>query len=169
MSNACNAIPRACDLEPSPFFRQHVALDAPEIDARSFRPYWRVRTRLDQLLIDHAISYAQWYAGVTFRLWVERRLGASYGGQSLDRSDRPSAGFDASAVRGIDASDELDRVCVDLGADHLRLVSLFVVHDVNFRDIARALDCHPTTARKRTIDALRALTLAMCGHKKTPD
>lgn len=156
-------------MEPSRFFLQHVALDAPEIDAGSFRPYWRVRTRLDQLLDDNAITFAQWYSAVTLRAWVLRGVGGSYGGQSFDRADRPASGFDASAVRRIDASGHLDRVSADLGADHCRLLNLFVVWDVNFRDIARVLQVHPTTARKRTIDALRALALAMCGPKKTPD
>lgn len=155
--------------EPSPFFRQHVALDAPEIDTRSFRPYWRVRTRLDQLLDDRAITYAQWFAAFTFKRWVEHLVAGAYGGQSFDRSDRPSAGFDASATRSADVSGHLDRVCEYLRPDHLRVINLFVVWDCNFRDIARALRCHPQTARKRTIEALQALALAMCGHKKIPD
>jgi hypothetical protein len=149
------------ELEPSRFYRQHVALDAPEIDTRSFRPYWRVRTRLDQLLIDRAISHLDWLAGVMFRIWAERALGAAYGGQSLSRADRSPIDFSLSAVRQIDARGRLHKIRADLGPIIFGLLELHVVEDRNWQDIARTLRCHPTTARKWTIDALRALAAAI--------
>jgi hypothetical protein len=41
---------------PSSFFRQHREVEAPKVSARAFGPGWRIRTNLDRLGLEGAIS-----------------------------------------------------------------------------------------------------------------
>jgi len=147
-------------MEPSAFYRQHFALEAPEVDALSFRPFWRIRTRLDDLLHAGAITHREWFAGVMFRVFSETRYGAAYGSTSFDRVGGSPIRDNASARR-IDAGDRLNRVRAELGPDRIRLLEAHIVADANWRDIAEIWHVHPNTVRKWTIAALKALAEVM--------
>src|SRR5947208_16521057 len=99
---------------PSPFFRQHHGLEPPAIDWGTFRRYWRVRTRLDRLLLDGAISPQEWSAAARLRRIIE----ASYAGMlPIHRLDgEPRGGVSGPALaRRVDALARLAGVRAGLG------------------------------------------------------
>jgi hypothetical protein len=57
---------------PSVLYRQHHDVESPRVDDRHFRPAWRVLTRLDGLLADHAITSAEWHAAADFRELIDQ-------------------------------------------------------------------------------------------------
>jgi hypothetical protein len=144
-------------VEPSPFYRQHVALDAPEINGSSFRPFWRIRTHLDQLALDGTISHAEWLAARQFHRWAAIVLAGAWGSQSLDRTDAAPIADSLILARRIDARDALHRVRSELGPVAFALLEAHIVNDETWRQIARRFAVTPPTARKWVIIALRAL------------
>jgi hypothetical protein len=57
---------------PSREFRRHHEVAEPEISLAAFMPAWRVKSRLDRLLRDKAISPAAWSAAIIYRDVYER-------------------------------------------------------------------------------------------------
>ena len=151
--------------EPTKYFRQHHAVEAPAIDEQSFRPFWRVRTRLDQLLIDGAILWPVWRAGMSFRVLAEIVLAAQHGTNRLDYSDRPAA-FDASIARRIDAIKRLGELRRALGGFALDLLEAHAVDDLSWAALGRRYGVHGKTARTWTIVALQALAGVLWGEKR---
>ena len=79
---------RMSETGPTAAYRQHHDVEAPRVDERHFLPAWRVLTRLDGLLADHAITSAEWHAAADFRELV--RSGPMPGvHQILGVRDRP--------------------------------------------------------------------------------
>src|SRR5262245_16719867 len=101
---------------PTDQYRTHHAVDEPKVDADSFRPFWRRRTRLDQLLIDRAITVTEWRAGVGFRTLAETVLAGSWHSPGMDRADNQDFATGLAAARRVDALNRLGDVRAALGS-----------------------------------------------------
>ena len=146
--------------QPLDYYQQHHALDAPKIDADSFRPFWRRRTHLDQLLIDRAIGIRQHRAGQRFRALAETAMSGAYRTQSLDRggSDRGDNLSNGVAIAAhLDALARLATIRAALGPFAFVLLEVHLVRDLNWRAIAARYHVTPRTARAWVIVALHGL------------
>ena len=142
--------------EPSRWWRQHHGLEAPAIDFGAWRPYWRLRTRLDRLLLDGAITVHEWRQAVQLRRLVEAARAAVLPIHRLD--GEPSGGDSGPALaRRVDAMARLDQVRAGLGVFALGLLEACLVDDCSWRYLGDRLGVDPKTARAWTIIALRAL------------
>jgi hypothetical protein len=152
--------------EPTKFFRQHHAVDSPAIDENAFRPYWRVRSRLDQLLLDGAISFPVWRAGAAFRVLAEMVIAELYPAKWLDQTAKNQLGFGLSLAGRIDALDRLQRVRAALGGFAFELLERHLVDDQSWARLAQRYGAHPKTVRNWTITALQALATVIWEVKK---
>lgn len=142
--------------EPSPFLRQHHGLEPPAIDMGTWRPYWRVRTRLDRLLLDGAITSHEWRAAVRLRALCEAAQTAILPIHRLD--GEPRGGDSGPAlVRRVDALARLEIVRAGLGSFAVGLLEVCLVDDCSWRYLGHRLGIDPKTARAWTITALHAL------------
>jgi hypothetical protein len=149
---------------PSPFFRQHHGLEPPAIDFGQWRPYWRVRTRLDRLLLDGAITPHEWRTAVRLRRIIEAARAAVLPIHRLD--GEPRGGVSGPALtRRVDAIARLDQVRAGLGVIALGLLEACLADDCSWRYLGDRLGIDPKTARAWTIAALRALAIAKTDGK----
>lgn len=143
---------------------QHVeAIEPPRVDASAFRQGWRVRTRLDSLLIDRRISHGVWQAAVAYRDAWARVLAAGGGSAGL----RVSGGADRHD-RLLDLLDTISRlraVETTIGAGAARLCFACVVEDRSWASIAASDRRNPETVRDWTAQALRSLAWAWAGRR----
>lgn len=145
---------------PSTDRQRHAeAIDPPRVDAVAFRQGWRVRTRLDALLVAGRIDAGIWQAAVAYRDAWERVLTATAAGRSLGAR---GAGADphtrllavAASVGRVHAIETL------IGRDAAALCYACVVEDRSWASIATAYRRNPETMRDRAVIALRALAWA---------
>ena len=147
---------------PTAEFEQHHDIEAPQIDARSFRAGWRVRTRLDGLLIDGAITPDEWQAGIAFRDTWERALPlrtaalAAAGGGGGD----PDAGM----LARLGARTRLRQLGEALGFVSMACLVSCAVQDLPWREVGLRLRVHHETARTMTVRALQALARVGAQH-----
>jgi hypothetical protein len=142
--------------EPSPFYRQHVAIEAPVIDNVTFRPFWRIRTHIDQLLTDKAITLTQWRAYQQFRTLVEIVNAGEWRTQTLERlssTNDPSIPL----TRRADAARQLTQLRDRLGVRHYQVLLVHVIATAPWHVLARPFRVHPKTMRRWTIIALQRL------------
>jgi hypothetical protein len=141
---------------PSPFFRQHHGLEPPTLDLGAWRPYWRVRTRLDRLLLDGAITPQEWSAAVRLRRIFEASYAAMLPIHRLD--GKPHGGSSGPALaRRADALARLEAVRAGLGSFALGLLEACLADDASWRYLGSRLGVDPKTARAWTIAAIHAL------------
>jgi hypothetical protein len=141
---------------PSPFFRQHHGLEPPAIDFGQWRPYWRVRTRLDRLLLDGAIGPHEWRAAVRLRRLIEAARAAMLPIHRLDGEQHGGSSGPALARRS-DAIARLSQVRAGLGSFAFWLLEACLADDASWRHLGDRLGVDPKTARAWTIAAIRAL------------
>lgn len=141
--------------EPSRFFTQHHAVEAPSIDERAFRAYWRVWTRLDQLLADRAINSLTWRAGVEFRRLQELVLTDQWKTPNLDHIG--GGGSDMTMPRRMDALKAVALVRRDIGSFAVDLLELHLVADLPWETLGKQYGVHRKTVRGWTIVALEVL------------
>lgn len=141
---------------PSPFFRQHHAVEAPLIDNRNFRQAFRVLTKLDQLLFDGAITKPVWRAGTLFRVTAEIVISEDYPNSSMMYNEHGGE-RDHTQNHRLDARKRLRVVRAALSDRDHRLLWQHVVEDLNWSEIARRRNVHPKTVRRWTIAALNRL------------
>lgn len=150
--------------EPSKFFTQHHAVEAPVIDDVEFRQHWRVCTRLDQLFHDRAISFAEWRAGQAFRTIAERVLATSWPAPNWDTGNS-GRGFDAGLVARHAAITRLHELHDDLGGFAIDLLEMHIVDDLDWTELGRRQGVHAKTARRWTIITLGALASVIWGKR----
>ena len=144
--------------QPTPEFRQHHDIEAPRVDAASFRQGWRVRTRLDALLGDGRITPEVWQAAVEYRdAWA--RVWASRGGEL---GHRISGGTDVHQrqIARLGAMTALTSVETAIGPLRTGLVVACVVEDLSWPAIGRLCGRSHHTAQAWTVQALRRLARA---------
>ena len=145
--------------EPSKFYQQHHAVEAPVIDGVAFRPYWRVCTRLDQLLADRAINTTIWRAGVEFRAIAELVMRDQWKAPNLDRVS--GGGMDMTVPKRIDALKRKASVRRDLGNFAVDLLELHLVGDLPWVQLGQHYGVDRRTARGWTISALQGLACVL--------
>jgi len=151
----------------SEFARQH-DIEAPAVDARSFRQGWRVRSRLDQLLLDGRISRGEWQAANEFRTsWAYAlqigSLGALRWGRTGGVGDPHKRALDL-----LDAVERLQAVEEVIGSLASQLVFECVVRDAPWARTAAAYHRDPETIRDWTSLAIKALAVAWAGRRRAP-
>lgn len=144
--------------EPSRWLRQHHGLEAPAIDFGAWRPYWRIRTRLDRLLLDGAITLHEWRAAVRLRQIIEAARAAVLPIHRFDGEPRGGVSGPALARR-VDAMARLEQVRVGLGTFAMWLLEACLVDDRSWRELGDRLGIDPKTARAWTITAVRGLAM----------
>jgi hypothetical protein len=145
-------------MQPTAHFRAHHEVEEPRIDLAAFRPAWRVRFRLDMLLVTRAISPREWFAAVTYR----QNWNIAFG-HALESTGKPARGSsrisgDHYTARRLDALAALKMVSRGIGPVKVRLIEACAVHDLSWRALGAQLRLDPRTARSRTIFAIKMLT-----------
>jgi hypothetical protein len=144
---------------PLDYLKQHQSLDQPEISARAFRQAWRVRSRIDKLLVAEEITGFEWRCASEFRTLHEVAFGSLLRAPRLDGTGRGSGYRDTlrpgdqqrAALRRLrDLQARLDR-------DTVQLLELIIVMDLRWRELGKRLSCHACTAKRRAIAAIRRL------------
>lgn len=141
--------------KPSPFYTAHHDVDPPAVDLRSFRQGWRVRTRLDRLLVEGVISRSTWQAASDFRSTWETALrmrGSALIGIRVAVRDP-----DATMLARLGAAARLRDLGAALGPGRLTILVACVVDDLSWRELGRQLGVDHKTARARAVRALGAL------------
>jgi hypothetical protein len=142
---------------PTPQFRQHHRIEAPQVDATAFRQGWRVATRLDALLEADRIDREAWDGAHEFRRWTEL-IGLSHVQLWDVGPDAPCHRSDLPMLRRMEAAARL-RACTEaLGQLRMRLLDCCVVRDLSWREIAALLRASDKTATAWVVEALFALT-----------
>jgi hypothetical protein len=145
---------------PTSFFRQHHEVEAPEVSERAFRPAWRVRTRLDRLLFEGAIT--PW----EFRIaaWLRRCHERGYGSELQSPMTRLGMaghsswrGRENPADRRASARQYLAFVEKAMGPIVYGIVVAVVVDDLPWRELGRRCNCHASTARSWGVEAIKVL------------
>lgn len=153
--------------EPNAYFRQHYAVDAPQIDGTAFRPWWKVRPKETPKLeilfyVDHAISITEYRAGQRFRALAEIVMAGDFPSPPwFDKTGKSRGGLDLAISRRRDARSRLERVRVDMGPVGFALLEYHLVKDLSWTDLGARFLHHPKTVRVWTIAALRRLADVM--------
>lgn len=148
---------------PSPYFRQHHAVDDPQIDALAFREWFRVRPRLEQLAFERAISIPEYHAALIFRRLAEIVLAGEWPRTPWlgETTGGGRAQFDVAIPRYTEALNRLNDIRRELGPFGFDLLEAHLVKDWSWRRLGARLRRDPKTVRAWTIVALRALAVVM--------
>jgi hypothetical protein len=144
---------------PSEFYQRHHNVEPPAIDGLSFRPYWRLVTRLDQLLLDRAISQPEWRAARMFGQYCAIVQASAWRTQSLDRTPGSDPMDNVLVTRRIDARKRLQMIRAALSRQDYELLELCTVDDPSWVNLAARYRVHPKTVRAWTISAIGALSV----------
>jgi hypothetical protein len=68
--------PPAPGSAPLAYLKQHTSLEASAIDMQAFRPFWKVRSRIDKLLVAGDITGFEWRCATEFRNLYDQALGS---------------------------------------------------------------------------------------------
>lgn len=142
-------------MKPSVHYRQHHDVEPPIVDLRAFRQGWRVRSHLDRLLVDGAITRAEWQAGDDFRATWSSALpsrASTLLGMRV-RGHDPDAGMLARLA----ALTRLRRLGNAMGPGPIAVLVACIVDDLSWRELGRRLGVDHKTARAVTVRALWAL------------
>ena len=147
------------DSTPLAYLKQHTSLDAPVIDMASFRPFWRVRTKLDRLFADEAISWTEWRRAVEYRVLYESALGSLIPVSRPDGTGRGAAyraGLQPSE-RQLGAIRRLQELLRHLDRPTAQLLEAVIVQDVKWCVLGQRLGVCPGTARRWAVAAVKLL------------
>jgi hypothetical protein len=143
--------------EPSPQLHQHHAIDPPAIDYATFRPFWRIRTRLDTLLLDGAISFAVWRAGVAFRTAAEIVIRETWRSRMAETRMAEANAPGGMLARRVDAANQLRAIRAALGGFAFDVLEMHLVEDMSWSELGRRCGVHSKTARAWVVTALQGL------------
>jgi hypothetical protein len=150
----------------SSYLRQHVEFDAPAVDDDNFRPFWRRRTRLDDLVADKSIGPREYLAAIAYRDLVERVGASAWGALRTETIDRATAGAEITGRASADR--RLTAIRAKLGAFAARLVDLVVVVDMPWAELGRRYRVDPKTIRRWAIETLQLLAGVMAQTTEAP-
>ena len=145
---------------PSTEYRQHHQVDAPRVDAREFRPGWRVKTGLDGLRDKGLITGREYRRAVEFRRTYEAAhkgamSSATWNRAFVDRRCRRTPAPEMTE-RQAAALARLVEIRAALGALY-PLLLLVVIADASWCEIGRRVGIDPRTARRWGAAAIAAL------------
>ena len=148
--------PAIATSRPTPEFRRHHDVTAPQVDTSAFRQGWRVATRLDSLLETGRIDRECWDAAQQWRRWAEVITPCKTQAWSVhvDRSLVPN---DAAVLHKVAAAAKLRAVAQALGPLRTKILESVVVKDLPWLELARTMRVSDKTAVAHAIEALEAL------------
>jgi hypothetical protein len=136
-------------------------LEAPLVDARHYRPFWRRRPQIDRLRDDRAIRPIDYRAAVEYRELAESIAARAWGAMRIDATDRRTGPRDGATVRHFHASQRLLWVRHQIGTFAARLCDQVIIADVAWAELGRRYHCDPKTARAWGIAAVQLLPAVM--------
>ena len=142
---------------PSAFYRQHQSVEAPLIDTRHFRPGWRVRSGLDRLFRDHAISARSYRAGCEFRDLADCAEAGNFHQAALIAGSGGALGGIERLEARLVAQARLHEIALQLGAVAFALLDMVIVKNLSWAVIGRGFSIDPKTARAWCITAINGL------------
>lgn len=144
---------------PLEYLRQHRSLDAPAIDMQAFRPFWKVKSRIDRLHADELISWFEWRCASDFQNLYDKALGSQVKASSLDGTGRGS-GYRASLRPSDHQLMALRRLCDlrgRLDRETVRLLEAVIVDELSWCELGKRLRVRACTAKRKAIIALSRL------------
>lgn len=144
-------------MKPGAHYRQHHEVEEPQIDGHTFRPAWRVATRLDRLLTDGAITPNEWFAAIQFRALAEAACASMW--RTPRGPDAPRTLPDPGRTDELDKIARWSMIAQALGDVAYGLLEACVVNDMSWLAIAAQLNVDARTARGWAILAIKALAL----------
>ena len=153
--------------QPTPSYRQHHDVIAPQIDAAAFRPGWLVQTRLYSLFEAGRIDRDALDAALTWRRWAEVTAPTKVQSWQI-RLDTPSGPGDGGMAHRIDAAGRLRESAAALRPLRVAILEACALRDVSWLALARLLRVSDKTARDRTVEAIAALTAWRAGEPVPP-
>ena len=153
---------------PTAHRARHVAgIEAPQVDARAFRPGWRVQTRLDVLHRDGRLTAGEFQAAVDYReAWERARLEAGSTMRLIRGGGGSSAGIHTRLLAGISTEAKLRAVEDAIGRWRADLCRACIVHDMPWAELARQQNRDPHTVRTWTVAAIQALARAWSSARR---
>lgn len=146
---------------PTPERRNQAArIDEPDVNGHSYRPGWRVETRLDLLLVAGKISPAAHEAACSLRHDAERvgRIDAARIARLGEAAAiRGAPDLHRTRITAVEATSRLRRARQRLGEAAYALVWHCVVLDQSWSEIGRRAGCHASTARNWCAEAIERL------------
>jgi len=139
--------------------RHAEAIEAPRVDAASFRQGWRVRTRLDGLLASGRIAGDEWQAAVEYRD-AYARIWAGRGGDLAGVRTSGGADLHDRQIALVGTQALLDAVERHIGPCATGFCVACIVLDLSWSEIGRRCGRSYHTAEAWTADAIRALACA---------
>lgn len=152
---------------PTPEFRQHHDVEAPQVDATAFRQGWQVHSRLAALAANGMIDREQMEAAASWGRWAERTSAPGTSPWRI-RVDGGAIGGDGLTGRTLAATTRLRASAAALGAARCALLYACVVEDQSWRRIGRRLGVAGETAQDRVVEAIAALALWLAGEPVPP-
>jgi hypothetical protein len=152
---------------PTPQFVRHHDVVPPQIDTHTFRPGWRVTTRLDGLLEAGRIDREQWDAACTWRRWAETVTPSRVQPWEI-RVDTPAVPNETGVLLRVQTSGKLRAAAEALGPLRIKLLEWVVARDFAWREIGRFMRVSDKTARDRAVEALTALADWHAGRTVAP-
>jgi hypothetical protein len=153
--------PSSSATRPSVYYRQHHEVAEPRIDNVAFQPGWKVRTRLDRLLLEKLISFREWQVAVWYRQTYERAF-ASELASSAGRLDVPGRapyyrGRQNPREQQLEAIAYLRHVRTALGPTITGLLESCAVSDLSWTAIGRKQHVCARTARRWVVESIKLL------------
>jgi hypothetical protein len=146
---------------PTASYRQHrETIEAPRVDASTFRQGWRIGTRLDGLLADGRITLGEWEAAREYRDAWGRVLQAQGGATDLGTLRSGGNGGQDRLLHVVDLIAKLRAVEGLIGRFPAWLCFVCVVEDRAWAATGRILHREHRTARDWTVMAIRLLAPA---------
>jgi DNA-directed RNA polymerase specialized sigma24 family protein len=142
--------------QPTLEYAARVEVIPPCIDRTAIRRAWRVRTRLEGLLVSRLIDPDEYDAACAFRAAYEHAAGGPT--RSALASDGPSGRSGDGLLGALDDVRRVAQVMARLTHWQRHLVVGCVVLDLSWAELARHLDVAPTTIPRRLAPILRHLT-----------
>ena len=145
---------------PSAEFRQHHQVIEPEISNRRYHPAWRVRSRLDRLVLAGDIDRAMWLAALAYRELHARAHRGSLQAGTIDGTGRDGYRAGSRLERSESQLDALKRLAAfrqALGEIAIALIEALIIEDLSWRALSRRFKRDPRTTRSWTLVTLRGL------------
>jgi hypothetical protein len=142
------------------YLAQHGEIEPPVIDGTAYRPFWRRRTRIEQLFGDGAIRIIDYRAALVYRGLAEAVAGEARAAMRTEPSDA-SGSRDGSRVRHAGAAQRLMLVRQQIGGFAARLCDQVIIADLPWAELGRRYHVDPKTARAWAITAIAALPPVM--------
>jgi hypothetical protein len=152
---------------PTPQFTSHHDVTEPRVDSAAFRQGWRVATRLDGLLESGKVDRDGHDAACRWRAWAETVTARSTQAWS-PRVDLSTGPGDGGMVRRLHHAGQLRAAADALGPIRIRLLTLCVLEDRSWREIATAFRLSDKTVVAWTVEAVGALADHLAGRPVPP-